>query len=174
MKKLVVFNNVTLDGYFTDRNGDMSWAHKDDPEWNAFAADNAKGGGTLLFGRITYEMMASWWPTPQAMKSMPAVAERMNHLPKVVFSRTLDKASWNNTKLVKKDIAADESFTTMALSINFFRPVWQARLRAETRVINRGKRVGYLECDVTDQDGKLVAKANSTCFVLHGGDGRER
>lgn len=107
MRKLVVFNNVTLDGYFTDRNGDMSWAHKDDPEWNAFAADNAKGGGTLLFGRITYEMMASWWPTPQAMTSMPAVAERMNNLPKVVFSRTLDKASWNNTKLVKKDIAAE-------------------------------------------------------------------
>jgi dihydrofolate reductase len=107
MRKLVVFNNVTLDGYFTDRNGDMSWAHKDDPEWNAFAADNAKGGGTLLFGRITYEMMASWWPTPQAMKSMPAVAERMNNLPKVVFSRTLDKASWNNTKLVKEDIAAE-------------------------------------------------------------------
>jgi uncharacterized protein (TIGR00369 family) len=71
-------------------------------------------------------------------------------------------------------LAPDESFTTMALSINFFRPVWQARLRAEARVINRGKRVGYLECDVTDQDGKLVAKANSTCFVLRGGDGRER
>ena len=49
----------------------------------------------------------------------------------------------------------------------------RARLRAEARVINRGKRVGYLECDVTDQDGKLVAKANSTCFVLRGG-GRTR
>jgi uncharacterized protein (TIGR00369 family) len=71
-------------------------------------------------------------------------------------------------------LAPDESFTTMGLSINFFRPVWQARLRAEARVINRGKRVGYLECDVTDQDGKLVAKANSTCFVLPSGDGRER
>jgi uncharacterized protein (TIGR00369 family) len=71
-------------------------------------------------------------------------------------------------------LAADESFTTMSLSINFFRPVWQARLRAEARVINRGKTVGYLECDVTDQDGKLVAKANSTCFVLRGGDGRKR
>jgi len=43
MRKLLVFNNVTLDGYFTDKNNDMSWAHTDDPEWNDFAAENAKG-----------------------------------------------------------------------------------------------------------------------------------
>ena len=65
-------------------------------------------------------------------------------------------------------LAPDESFTTMALDINFFRPVWQARLRAEARVINRGKNVGYVECEVTDQDGKQIAKANSICFVLRG------
>ncbi|HYR91852.1 MAG TPA: PaaI family thioesterase [Terriglobia bacterium] len=65
-------------------------------------------------------------------------------------------------------LAPDESFTTVTLSINFFRPVWQARLRAEARVMNRGKNVGYVECDVTDQDGKRVAKVNSTCFVLRG------
>lgn len=74
MRKLSAFNNVSLDGYFTDANGDMSWAHNNDPEWNAFAAENASGGGTLLMGRITYELMASFWPTPQAMQSMPAVA----------------------------------------------------------------------------------------------------
>jgi dihydrofolate reductase len=107
MRKLVVFNQVTLDGYFTDLKGDMSWAHKQDPEWNAFVAENATGGGVLVFGRITYEMMASWWPTPQAIQSMPVVAEQMNKLPKVVFSRTLDQASWNNTKLVKGDLAAE-------------------------------------------------------------------
>ncbi len=71
-------------------------------------------------------------------------------------------------------LAPEESFTTIALSINFFRPVWQSRLRAEARVINRGKKVGYLECEVTDQDGKRVAKANSTCFVLHGEQAKER
>jgi dihydrofolate reductase len=107
MPRLVVFNQVSLDGYFTDRNGDMSWAHKNDPEWNAFAADNAKGGGPLVFGRITYELMASFWPTPAAKESFPTVAEGMNNLPKVVFSRTLDKASWKNTKLVKSDMAAE-------------------------------------------------------------------
>lgn len=68
----------------------------------------------------------------------------------------------------------DESFTTLALSINFFRPVWQAHLRAEARVINRGKNMGYVECDVLDQDGKEVAKARSTCFVLRGEQARER
>jgi len=62
----------------------------------------------------------------------------------------------------------DESFTTMTLNINFFRPVWQSLLRAEARVTNRGKTVGYVECEVTDQDGKRVAKANSTCFILRG------
>jgi dihydrofolate reductase len=107
MTKVIVFNSVTLDGYFTDPNGDLSWAHNDDPEWNEFVAGNASGEGTLLFGRVTYEMMASFWPTPEAMKSFPAVAKGMNKHRKVAFSRTLDKASWNNTRLVKGDPAAE-------------------------------------------------------------------
>jgi len=109
MGKLVVFNHVTLDGYFTDKNGDMSWAHvdDDDTEWNTFVEGNARGGGVLLFGRITYELMASYWPTPNAIQSYPIVAKQMNDRPKVVFSRTLDKAEWNNTKLVKTDMLAE-------------------------------------------------------------------
>jgi uncharacterized protein (TIGR00369 family) len=65
-------------------------------------------------------------------------------------------------------LASDESFTTTALSINFFRPVWQALLRAEARVVNRGKTLGYLECDVLDEANRLIAKATSTCVVLRG------
>jgi dihydrofolate reductase len=107
MRRLVVFNQVSLDGYFADANSDMSWAHKQDAEWKAFVDENAKGGGMLLFGRITYQMMASFWPTEQAKQFAPVVAERMNSLPKVVFSRTLDKATWSNTTLVKGDIAAE-------------------------------------------------------------------
>jgi dihydrofolate reductase len=107
MRKLIVFNHVSLDGYFTDMNGDMSWAHKNDAEWNRFVEENASSGGELVFGRITYELMVSYWPTPHAIKNDPIIAERMNNLPKVVFSRTLDKASWNNTKLVKGDMAAE-------------------------------------------------------------------
>ncbi len=90
-------------------NGDFSWAHSgdDDTEFNAFVAENASSGGQLLLGRITYELMASYWPTNNAIKNDPIVAGGMNNMPKVVFSRTLDKASWNNTKLVKGDIASE-------------------------------------------------------------------
>src|SRR5688572_10900463 len=109
MRKLTVFNQVSLDGYFTDAKNDVSWAHKNDPEWIAFTAENAKnqGGTTLLFGRITYEMMAGFWTTPEAMKSEPAVADGINSMPKVVFSRTLKNASWNNSKIVQGDLEAE-------------------------------------------------------------------
>ena len=108
MRRVLVFNNVTMDGYFVDLNGDMSWAHNADPEFDAFVQGNAsRGGGELLFGRKTYEMMAGYWPTPMAIKNDPIVARGMNELPKVVFSRTLEKALWNNTKLVRGDLAAE-------------------------------------------------------------------
>jgi dihydrofolate reductase len=109
MNKLIVFNSVSLDGFFTDINGDMQWAHNTnkDEEWDSFVASNAKGGGVLVFGRITYELMNNFWPTPFAMKEFPAVAERMNNLPKIVFSRTMDIATWNNTKLVKDDMITE-------------------------------------------------------------------
>jgi len=106
MRKVIAFEAVSLDGYFADVNSDMSWAHKQDPEWTAFAGSNASGGGALLFGRVTYELMAGFWPTPAALEMDPVVAEAMNNLPKVVFSRTLDKAPWKNTTLVKGDIVA--------------------------------------------------------------------
>jgi dihydrofolate reductase len=106
MPKVLVFNQISLDGYFTDAKGDMSWAHEgsDDPEWQEFVNGNASGAeSTLVFGRITYQMMESFWPTPQAAKQLPLVAEGMNRRQKVVFSKTLDKANWQNTKLVKSD-----------------------------------------------------------------------
>jgi dihydrofolate reductase len=110
MTRLMVFNSVTLDGYFTDAKGDMSWAHAggDDPEWQAFVAGNASGGqGALVFGRRTYEMMAGFWPTDAARAQMPEVAEGMNSMPKVVFSRTMARADWVNTRLVTTDPAAE-------------------------------------------------------------------
>lgn len=109
MRKLIVFNHVTLDGYFVSVNGDVSWAKSgnDDAEYSAFVAENASGGGHLLFGRVTHELMASYWPTPIADQHNPKVAEGMNSMPKVVFSRTLDQASWNNTRLVKSDLVSE-------------------------------------------------------------------
>ena len=75
MQKLIVFNNISLDGYFTAANGDFSWAKvdTDDAEFTAFVEGNASGDGQLLFGRITYQMMASFWPTPHAIKTFPKV-----------------------------------------------------------------------------------------------------
>jgi dihydrofolate reductase len=109
MGRLTVFNLMTLDGYIADRKGDMSWAHRarGDAEWDSFVETNARGGGMLVLGRITYELMAAYWPTPIAMKNDPVVADRMNRLPKIVFSWTLREVSWNNTRLAKGDVAAE-------------------------------------------------------------------
>jgi dihydrofolate reductase len=107
MRKVFVFNMVSLDGYFVDAKGDMSWAHKNDEEWNTFVSGNASGNGVLVFGRVTYQMMASYWPSEMALKNSPAVAKGMNEMPKIVFSRTLDRATWNNTKLLKGDLSTE-------------------------------------------------------------------
>ena len=107
MRKLSVFNSVSMDGHYTDANNDMSWAHEgaDDPELMEFTKGNAQGTNALVFGRVTYEMMGAFWPTPEAAKKMPEVARGMNEAPKYVFSRTLDKVSWSNCTLLKEDPA---------------------------------------------------------------------
>ncbi|MEP6833760.1 MAG: dihydrofolate reductase family protein [Gemmatimonas sp.] len=104
MRTLNVFNSVTLDGYFTGVDGDMNWAHKNDPEWIEFTQSNAKGDSVLLFGRKTYDMMKSFWPTPAATQTMPDVAKKMNSAQKFVFSRTLKEATWENTQVINGDI----------------------------------------------------------------------
>src|ERR1700720_4036070 len=65
-------------------------------------------------------------------------------------------------------LAPEESFTTVELKINFFRPVWQAQLKAEGTVVQRGHTIGYAECTITDEENRLVAKAASTCMALRG------
>ncbi len=106
MRTITVFNSVSLDGYIADAHGEMKFAQRDDPEWSAWTAENASAGGELLFGRVTYDLMVRWWPTPAAAKAMPVVAERMNSLAKIVFSRTLAEATWTNTQIIAADIEA--------------------------------------------------------------------
>jgi uncharacterized protein (TIGR00369 family) len=65
-------------------------------------------------------------------------------------------------------LEADQSFTTLELKINFLRPVWQSNLQAKAHVASRGKTVGLVECDVIDENGRLMARASSTCLVLSG------
>jgi uncharacterized protein (TIGR00369 family) len=68
----------------------------------------------------------------------------------------------------RSTLAPGESFTTLELKINFLRPVWKAKLRAEARVVGGGRTVGLVECDVFDPRGRLVARASSTCLRLRG------
>ena len=74
----------------------------------------------------------------------------------------------------RNTLAEDESFTTLELKINFLRPVWSAKLRAKARMVRAGKSVGLVECDVVDEQERLVARASSTCMILRGplADGR--
>jgi uncharacterized protein (TIGR00369 family) len=71
-------------------------------------------------------------------------------------------------------LAPEDSFTTVELKINFFRPVWKASLGAQGKVVRRGRSMGYLECEISDERGQLIAKAASTCLVLRGEDANGR
>ncbi len=106
MGKLSVFNFITLNGYSAGPGGDISW-HRHGQEESEYAEEGAKSESILLFGRVTYQMMASYWPTPQAKKDIPGVAEGMNRSEKIVFSRTLKKVEWENTTLLKDNLVEE-------------------------------------------------------------------
>lgn len=103
MRKITAYNFLTLNGFFKGPKGDLSW-HKHGGEEAEYAKEGASSGSVLLFGRITYEMMASYWPTPMAMEQNPGVATGMNASEKIVFSNSLKKADWSNTKVIGGDI----------------------------------------------------------------------
>ena len=102
MRKIILFNLITLDGYFEGPGDDISW-HNVDEEFNEFAIEQLNAADTLLFGRKTYQLMESYWPTSEAIKNDPIVAGIMNRFDKIVFSKTLEKADWNNTKLIREN-----------------------------------------------------------------------
>jgi dihydrofolate reductase len=106
MRNLRAFNFVTLNGFYKGPNGEIDW-HRHGAEENEYAAEALGSGSTLLFGRVTYEMMAGYWPTPMAIQNDPVVADGMNKAEKILFSRTLKKAEWKNTRLVKDDIVEE-------------------------------------------------------------------
>ena len=108
MRKVFLFMMVTLDGFFEGPDHEIDW-HNVDEEFNDFAIDQLNEVDALLFGRVTYEGMASYWPTQLAIEDDPIIAGKMNAVPKIVFSRTLDKAEWNNSRLVKEHIAEEVS-----------------------------------------------------------------
>jgi len=98
MRKVIVWNMMTLDGYFEGpKPWEIDWhEYVWGEELERFSLDQAQEVGTLLFGRKTYEGMAGYWSTATG-----EVAEFMNSIPKVVFSNTLETAGWSKTRLVK-------------------------------------------------------------------------
>ncbi len=94
---------ISLDGYYEGPNHEIDW-HNVDAEFNDYAIEFLNSVDLLLFGRVTYELMAGYWPTEMAVTNDPVVAGKMNKLSKIVISKTLDKAEWNNTKLIKENI----------------------------------------------------------------------
>ncbi len=102
LRKVIVFNMLSVDGYFEGLNRDINW-HNVDGEFNNFSIEQLKTADTLLFGRVTYQLMASYWPTPDGLRDDPNVAGLMNQIPKFVFSKSLKSANWQNTTLVKGD-----------------------------------------------------------------------
>jgi dihydrofolate reductase len=106
MRKVILFNLTTLDGFFADAKGAIDW-HIVDEEFRAFAIQQLDSVDTILFGRRTYQLMVSYWPTEAAIKRDPAIAGKMNQTAKIVFSRTLEKAEWTNLRLVKEKAAEE-------------------------------------------------------------------
>jgi dihydrofolate reductase len=110
MRKIIVFNLVTVDALFAGPNGEIDW-HNYDEEMSAHGTDQMKTLGALIFGHTTYDLMASYWPTPEGIKSEPIVAEIMNSIPKIVFSKTMKKVEdgpvWKNV-IVLHEIKPEE------------------------------------------------------------------
>lgn len=103
IRKLIAQTVVSLDGYFEGPNREIDW-HTVDEDYNDYAAGLLGSVDAILFGRATYQLMESYWPTPKAMENDPVIANKMNQLPKIVFSKTLDHANWQNTRLVRNNI----------------------------------------------------------------------
>jgi dihydrofolate reductase len=106
MRKILAFLVVTVDGYYEGPNQEFDWPVVDE-EFNEFGLRQLEEIDTLLFGRVTYEGMAAYWPTPAAEQDDPRAAAKMNTLPKLVVSRTLDRADWATTRIVKGNVAAE-------------------------------------------------------------------
>ena len=159
MRKLYVFNMITLDGYFEGPGRDISW-HNVDEEFNDFAVTQLDQTDLILFGRVTYELMAGYWPTSAARTDDPVIAGKMNGIRKVVFSATLKGADWENTRQVSanaveeikslkeqpgKDIGIFGS-SDLAVTLIPHGVIDEHRLMVNPVVLGAGKRL-YERCD---------------------------
>jgi dihydrofolate reductase len=103
MGTLTAYNFLTLNGFFKGIEEDISW-HAHGGEEEQYSVESLQGGGVLLFGHKTYDMMASFWPTPLAEQQFPDVAAGMNQAEKIVFSRKPFTPEWKNARAISGDI----------------------------------------------------------------------
>jgi dihydrofolate reductase len=106
-RRLFVSMIVSLDGYIEGPNRELDWFPDDNPQFEQYADEMIDSVGVALYGRRSYETMVSYWPNAELNPRSPAdlsFARRMNALPKVVLSRTLGKAEWNNTRIVNSNV----------------------------------------------------------------------
>jgi dihydrofolate reductase len=106
MRKIIVSNLVSLDGFFEGPNRELDWFAVDE-EFLEYARNLLSTVDTILFGRVTYQHMAAYWPTASGTGNDAFITEKMNNLPKIVFSKTLQEVKWNNSRLVKENIAEE-------------------------------------------------------------------
>jgi dihydrofolate reductase len=103
MRTLKAYNFLTLNGFFRGPQQDISW-HTHGGEEEQYSVESLKRGAILLFGRRTYDMMASFWPTRAAAGQFPEVAAGMNRAEKIVFSKKPFTPRWENTRVITGDI----------------------------------------------------------------------
>ncbi len=106
MRRIIVSNLISLDGFMEGPNRALDWFAVDQ-EFFGYARELLGRVDTILFGRATYQHMAGYWPTPAAAENDPFITEKMNALPKIVFSKTLQEVGWANSRLAKKALTEE-------------------------------------------------------------------
>ena len=111
MGHISVYLQVSLDGCFAGPHGEIDWfKNNPDPEFEEFSLERARGESVLLFGRTTYEMMSSAWPSDEAHEDQPQMADVMAKSPKIVFSRSLrnveESPRWQKVE-IRRDLDPD-------------------------------------------------------------------
>jgi dihydrofolate reductase len=171
MRRLFVSNVMSLDGFFEGPNGEFDWPVVEE-EFFAYAREMLRGVDTILFGRRTYLHMAAYWPTAPRDE----IADQMNSLRKVVFSRTLERAEWKNSHLVRGDAAAEvatlkrESGKDLVIlgSASLASSLLQANLIDEYRVILQPVLLGSGQPLFKSIGGRIRMKLTATRVLKTG------
>jgi dihydrofolate reductase len=107
MRKVIASPFTSLDGFMSGPKGEIEWnVPYFDEEMAGVVEEQLEDVGALLFGRVTYQWFAQYWPTA-GQQDDPGHADKMNALPKIVFSKTLDKAEWNNSRIIRDNVVEE-------------------------------------------------------------------